>query len=432
MGMDRLWRRRLLAGVLLLGLPGLAWAQDAEEGGESKRGGFWERLRLGSTIAFMSPTDKVRSHSSNFIVFRNITIASDIRFEPRVGPDGRVTLSPLPGGQDLGFRVTTDFIRDPRKDFGITADNNLEETAWLDLGAAYDLKSWKHGTLFLQLDAGYYRGEVGSIEVAVDIAEQPILNPVDQDLTADDPFANFQFIFPRAGTLTQIPTSLSALWQFRPRSPLRPYVGLGVGYLRTSLDESSSLGAVNSQLAGIGYSWSVRGELVSAGILPAETITAEAVSEPFWTAQGGLEYNINRNWSIYFSGKLIATDAHVKMRALGFQDFGIGIERTTQVDDVPGIGTAEDLLRRLLSLPVDEAVALINDINEVSPIPVENERSFFTSFPVQLGTAVEIQIPNPTDPNGPTSITRQSKLFVRGGDLQLDSFSVGLGFRYRY
>jgi hypothetical protein len=207
----------------------------------------------------------------------------------------------------------------------------------------------------------------------------------------------------------------------------------------TSLSDSPSLDDLNNELRGIEYNWVVRGETIESGILGFDAdgnevaiITARSTSDLMWTAQGGLEYNINRNWSLYFSATLLQTPASVQMAALGYTEFGLGIARNDFVNDVDGINSEDDLVRALLSLPVDQAVDLINDIGDVSSDAAQNERSYFTVFPVELGDPVEIEIPNPTDPNGPTTINRQSKIFVRAGDIRLDSFSVGLGFRYRY
>jgi outer membrane protein W len=395
---------------------------------------FWERLRLGATVNFMAGLEEIRSQSSNFIIFRDISIQiSDVRFEPRVDVTGRITMSPVRTNGDLQYRVQNQFIRDPRQDFGVLQSTKIEDTLWLDLHGAWDFKTWRHGTLYGQLDLGYYKAEMNSIEVAIDLAEEAILNPVDQDLTADDPFANYQFIYPRVGTLTQIPASLSGLWQFRPRSPFRPYIGLGLGYNSLSMEDSSSLQTLNAGLAGINYSWTRRGEVVAAGdALPEETITVDVQSDYMWLAQGGLEYNINRKWSVFFSSVFMSTNARVQIRALGFQRFGQGIPKNDTIEDAEGITSEEILQARILSLPVEDAVALVNAIAEQSDIPQENQRTYYTSFPVVLGDEISIEIPNPTDPSGPTTVPRTTKLFVHGGDVPLDTFSVGVGFRYRY
>jgi outer membrane protein W len=400
----------------------------------------WERFRLGANMQLMSSFNEIRSKSANSIVYRNIQInTGEIRFEPRVEDSGRISVNPIREGADLGFAVNVDIINDPRKDEGALQDNAIQPGLLLSLNAAYDIKTWRHGTLFLQLDGSYMSSDVGGIEVAVDIAEQAILNPVDQDLTADDPFANYQYIFPDAGTLVQTPIALSGIWQFRPRSPFRPYVGVGVGYMFTNLKDSPSLIDLNNELRGIEYKWEARGEVISQGTLgfdadgnEAAIITARSTSEWMWTAQGGLEYNVNRNWSMYFSATLFQTPASVQMAALGYKEFGDGIDRNDQINDVDGIASEDDLVRAILSLPVDEAVELIADINDVSTDQSQNERSYYTTYPVELGTPVEIELPNPTNPSSPTQINRQSKLFVHAGDIRLDSFSVGLGFRYRY
>jgi len=448
---------RLLCAALMLAAPAVLPAQEAppervvigtlaetpelEPLKPQKSGsGFWERVRLGVNASMMSGTDRIRSHSANTIIFRNISInSSAIRFEPRVEDNGRISVSPVIGDSMLNFRVTNDFIRDPRRDSGVLQDTALQETLWGELNAAVDLKTWRHGTLVLQGDLGYYSGDGGTIEVAVDIAEESILNPVDQDLTADDPFANYQFIYPSSGRVTQTPGSISAIWQFRPRSPFRPFIGAGFGYMDVSVDKSGSLAQLNADLSDIQFSWTVRGNLLASGILgqdaagnPRDTITVEAFSDYLYTIRGGLEYNINRNWSVYFSSTFVQTPARIQIRALGYQEFGLGIGRNDQVNDVEGITGEDALIRTILSLPVDDAVALVKNIMEQSDDPRLNQRSYYTVFPVRLGTPVDIEIPNPTMPGEITSIQRQSKLFVHGGDVQMDSFSIGLGFRYRF
>ena len=458
---------RLLCAALLAALPALSPAQDDPPGREiigtlaetpelepleskdenelepskpkKDKSAFWERVRLGLNASVMSGTDDIRSHSSNTIIFRNIRINNVIRFEPRVEDNGRISIAPVPTGSNLGFRVLNDFIRDPRKDSGAFQSTSLEETLWGELSLAVDIKTWRHGTLLVEADAGYYSGDAGEIEVAVDIAEQSIINPVDQDLTADDPFANFQFIYPSSGTVTQVPLSLSGIWQFRPRSPFRPYIGVGVGYMDVDVSASTALAELNSEFSDVAFEWNVRGNLLASGILGVDangdsrdTITVEATSDYFYTVRGGLEYNLNRNWSIFMSANFIQTPARVQIRALGFLEFGQGIGRSDQVNDVDGITGEAGLINTLLSLSVEDAVALVDDILETSSDPVENERSFFTVFPVNLGDPITIRIPNLSDPNGDTLISRQSKLFVHGGDVQMDSFSVGLGFRYRF
>lgn len=402
---------------------------------------LWERVRLGLNLSVMQGLGDIRSHSSNSILFRNISINdSVIRFEPRIESNGRISIAPVVIGGDLGFRVTNDFIRDPRKDSGIFQSTAIAQNVWGELNLAVDIKTWRHGTLLAQIDVGYYSGDGGEIEVAVDIAEESIINPVDQDLTADDPFANYQFIYPSSGTVTQVPLSLSGIWQFRPRSPFRPYFGIGAGYMDVAVSSSTSLAQLNDNLAGIAFDWTVRGIQVATGILgedadgnPSDLITVEATSAAFYTVRGGLEYNINRNWSLFLSANFIETPARIQIRALGFKEFGQGIGRNTQIFDFEGITSEADFISLLLSLPVEDAVALVDDLTESSSAPpVENERAFFTVFPVELGTPINIIIPNPTDPEVGTSIQRQSKLFIHGGDVEMDSFSIGMGFRYRF
>ncbi|MFQ5670294.1 MAG: hypothetical protein ACE5HD_07220 [Acidobacteriota bacterium] len=440
----------MVAAVLWVAVQGLAHSQDAADPNKTK-GRFWDRIRLGATAGFLTGVNEIRSESANVVSFRDIQVdPMQFRFEPRVigdpGQPGTVTLSPVTVSNldNLVFRVPTLFIRDPRRDEGSLQDNAVESNAWVDLDATYDIKTWRQGTLIADLSVGYFKGEVGSIEVAVDIAEEGNFNPTEQDFSLSppfDPLTNFQFIFPRAGTITQVPISLSGVWQFRPRSSFRPYIGLGLGWMNVNLESSSSLELLNEQLSGMPFSWTVREKVVASGILPPETITVDTISDVMYVAQGGLEYNVNRKWSVFFTTKFISTNARVQIRELGFVNFGEGIGKSFALNDVDGIGTREALVNRLLSLSVEDAKRLIDDITEgmISDqdpsftLPLEeDERAFNTSFPVELGTSVRISVPNPIDPGNPNSVTRRTKLFVQGGDVQLDALSIGFGFRYRY
>ena len=57
----------------------------------------------------------------------------------RVEANGRVSLSPVLNGNEaaLDFTIITDFIRDPRLDFGIKQELALEETLWAVLNMAH-------------------------------------------------------------------------------------------------------------------------------------------------------------------------------------------------------------------------------------------------------------------------------------------------------
>lgn len=389
-------------------------------------GKFWDRVRFGMVAHFYTGLGEIRSTAANFIIFPDIAYDSGtIVLEPRVGGDGRVILSPLvtpdPDALSTNFAVSNTLVADPRPDTGGLQNNAVEEDIYGTINFGYDFKTWKHGTLSVQLDYSYYTGPVGNIEVAVDLAEAPILNPDDQDPAADDPFTNFQFIYPSAGELTQAPISLSGVWQFRPRSPLRPYLGGGVGYLDVTLSDSESLDAVNADLAGIDFTWEgVR------GVLPAATVTATTESGPMYLLQGGLEYNVNRRWSVYLDTRYLNTNARVVVRGLDQVRFGTGILRTTTFFDVEGLSSEADLVETLLDMTVEEGVALLEDI-ESNDEAIDNGAS-----PVFLGDAIRIQIPNPIAGEDPITIERTTKLMVEGGDISLDSYSVGFGFRYRF
>jgi len=408
--------------------PETSTALEAAAPKPANTGKFWDRVRLGLVASFYSGTGAIRSKSANFIIFPDVTLdPGELAFEPRVGADGRVSMSPLfnpdPAALSTGYAINNDLVADPRPDSGSLQDNAVEETIYGSINLGYDFHTWKHGTLSGQFDFGYYTGPVGNIEVAVDLAQEPILNPADQDPAAEDPFANFQFIYPSAGDLTQNPISLSGVWQFRPRSPFRPYLGLGVGYLDVTLSDSATLAAVNADLAGIDYVSSETGE---TGVLPAETITATTESGAFYLLQGGLEYNINRRWSVYLDTRFLDTNARVVIRGLGQVQLGPGISRTTTIFDVEGIPSQAALVEEMLNRSVEDAVRLLIDILD------DSEKLDSGAHPIALGETISIQIPNPISGEEPINIQRTTKLMVEGGDITLDSYSVGFGFRYRF
>jgi hypothetical protein len=133
------------------------------------------------------------------------------------------------------------------------------------------------------------------------------------------------------------------------------------------------------------------------------------------------------------SAEFISTDARVKVRALGYSRLGEGILRNDTIVDVEGLSTEEGLIDAMLNSTVEDAVLLIQDIQDSVDGPPEfNEREFFRSFPVELGTPVTLIVPNPLNPGEPVDIQRITKMFIGGGDIQLDSFSFGVGFRYRF
>ena len=67
----------------------------------AKAGTFWDRVRFGLVAHFYSGTDRIRSSAANLVQFPNVTLdATTLALEPRVGADGRVSLSPLLGNPD--------------------------------------------------------------------------------------------------------------------------------------------------------------------------------------------------------------------------------------------------------------------------------------------------------------------------------------------
>ena len=162
---------------------------------------------------------------------------------------------------------------DPRPDANELNEPTIQDSFKFDFLTSFGLTRW----VTLQLDASYFKGDVGSIEFYAEDVTKPVglsqVPPNAEDTTQPDnpeipgyqsicsptdgstppvgaiPCYGFSFgsdnlvkrnAFLPVGEITEVPVSLSGVVRFRPESPFDPYVGAGVGYIFTSLDTSAS------------------------------------------------------------------------------------------------------------------------------------------------------------------------------------------------
>ena len=139
-----------------------------------------------------------------------------------------------------------DEAADPRPDDFADRAMGVEDTASFGLTAGFGLTQ----RLSLQLDAGYFKGRIGAIDVylqdtfpkATDSSRPELLNAIRRRETG---------IPVTAGELTEIPVSLSAILRFRRDRTLNPYLAAGAGMIFVEEQEDGDLDKLNARLASL-------------------------------------------------------------------------------------------------------------------------------------------------------------------------------------
>ncbi|MCA3221405.1 MAG: OmpW family protein [Burkholderiales bacterium] len=94
----------------------------------------------------------------------------------------------------------------------------------------------------------------------------------------------------KIGSFKHLPPTLLAQYHFNPRGQFNPYVGAGINYtLISSVDLTvPGVGALDLEDSSVGYA-----------------------------LQLGLDYNIDKNWSLNFDAKFVQIQSDVKLKATG-------------------------------------------------------------------------------------------------------------------
>ncbi|MGH9868717.1 MAG: hypothetical protein ACREAA_11215 [Candidatus Polarisedimenticolia bacterium] len=231
----------------------------------------------------------------------------------------------------LGLHTTEDEVRnnaakqgDPRpgEDEGRTAvvDDGLS----FSLSAGFGLTSH----LAFQLDTGWFRGDVGPVDGFLADRFPAPGNP--QNPTALSLITNRTTSFPTmAGSLTQIPVSLSLMTRFRKDTRLNPFLGAGLGMIFTDVEADEELEALNERIAALRVReiYNEQGGILTSdqfnplkaqGRLPASHLFSIRTDDAFeWHLTGGLEYFLGDRWSFVASSSYIFTDGAVEFLAAG-------------------------------------------------------------------------------------------------------------------
>ena len=294
----------LLGGLLLTPL---ARAEDTK--------GKWQ---FGFGLSYFSTTDSIRSNA-------DIAVASG-----------------LPAGNGLPPVTAID----PRPDINLLNQASIADDFKLDVSGSYGLTRW----LAIEAAAGYQRSAVGNIEYFTHNETQPLGVPSPVDNSSCGPDGSFKCTdyhvnpgslqkantssFLQVGQLTKIPVQLSSLIRFRPESPFDPYIGLGVGYIFTNIEDGSDFKEKQQHVAATLVTNAYEGEITTRGGLPTKisgpgffpTPPSAQVRDSFeWHAIGGVDYYINERVSFYIDGRYTWTSGSVDIRTDGAHEVLFGI-----------------------------------------------------------------------------------------------------------
>jgi len=412
--------KRVTAGVsvaaLLLICGGrLALAEDVK--------GKWY---FGSNLAVLVTTDNIRSNAALIVA--------------PLGPDG----APFTGdkGEEISCSSTRlDVFCDPRPDDLLSRQTQLEQTLKLDGHFGYGLTS----NLSLELDTGYYKGDIKNFDVFTTKVVPFSANSLDNcgDPNGIGPFHGKPCDFTgakvhnvkqpiSAGTVTEIPVTLNAVVRFRKDSNFNPYLGVGVGYLFTSLAKSSSVSDLNSRFASLKL-LSVTDELgkdfgrtLSTPDPDGNAIfhnpASVSVDQGFlWQVSSGGEYFYNDRFSVVFDARYVISGQEINISLKG-------------EDQINATAFTEDLFRR------DGSLKIFTN-SQIAPNPIIDPNVSSNRYTCDAN-GDGLKDPPPADYDhdgqddacygGPGYVKPQETIVVQGGRIRLTNFSFGFGVRFHF
>jgi hypothetical protein len=234
-------------------------------------------------------------------------------------------------GSSLGFHTTEDEIRnnanlqgDPRPSQDEVDAGGIDDGLNLAGQIGFSLT----GRFALQLEVGWFRGDIGPVDVylserypAPGDPRNPTVLTRTTTHTASYPTT--------AGRLTEIPVSLSLETRFRKDKPLSPFLTVGFGYIFTKVERDAKLDLLNERIASLRVReiFDESGNALTAGNLvalkaqgllpPSHLVRLEAEDAPEWHLGAGLEYFIGGRSSLVFSTAYTFSSGGVRLLLAG-------------------------------------------------------------------------------------------------------------------
>jgi len=352
---------------------------------------------------------------------------------------------------------------DPRPDANELNEATIQDDFKLDFLASYGLTRW----VTLQLDASYFKGDVGDVEfysedvtVPVGLSQLPPNNDPNSGQPDNPEIPGFQSVcaptdgstppigakpcygfslgsqnlvkrnaFLPVGQITEIPVSLSGVVRFRPESPFDPYVGAGVGYMFTSLDTSvSSIGTPivisASDVTGTNQIVSMKGfkdvtDFTNGLVVRSIQTGARAI-----LAYPCRQVSITPPICDSNTGRVVAADGGTPIAGLsanveGGPEYHLmgGVDyyftsRWSMYVDARYVWASSKVEVR-----IDGETQVLSGINDYG-CQSGAVRCRTTSGDIDLSDAVLLQ---------PTSDDTIDTILIQGGDIRLGGFSIGVG-----
>lgn len=222
-----------------------------------------------------------------------------------------------------------DIIEDPREDKAAFGELRLEPSYNVRATLSYNFTR----KIGIQAGVGYQRGSVGQVEV------QAQFNGVNIPQNQEFSFSVFRY---EAGTITQIPITLTAFARFRPDASLNPYIGVGVGYLFNGFEPSADLDRLSRNLdASTGGLAPIQGTFGSrffAGAASFRDLGPASVSVPDsyeWHVEGGAEWSFNKRIAAFAELRYVWASRSMSIQFDGQNNFGIPVPNTIVDDSSP-------------------------------------------------------------------------------------------------
>jgi opacity protein-like surface antigen len=150
-------------------------------------------------------------------------------------------------GASLGYHTTEASITpnaeeefDFRPDDYISRETAIEDTISYSLSAGFGMTE----RFTLQVEVGWFEGEIGKIDTYLEDTF-PLENPFNPAVYIDTRQTTESIT---AGTVTEIPVTLSGVVRFLTDGPFNPYVGAGAGMVFTQIDALDDIVALNDRL----------------------------------------------------------------------------------------------------------------------------------------------------------------------------------------
>lgn len=407
------------------------------------------RWYFGANLSYMSTTDSIRNNAA-------ISIGppgdDGIPFSFDPNEDSECGGVPQQPGPSPGR------FCDRRPDDLLGRSNTVEETFRYEITAGFGLTSW----LNLQLDAGYYSGDVGPVDAYLRDKFPIANNPVDPSSLQGRHVRTVSFPT-SAGTLTEIPVSLTGIVRFRKDSPLNPYIGMGAGMIFADIDTSSDVDALNQRLSTM-HIQTVANE-ISHEITPVQFTSLKLDGKvPFlwpikvsvedaheWHLVGGAEYFLNDRFSVAFDARYTFADRYVDIDMNGEDQIDLQIyseklyRKDGSVKMFNSTGVAPNTLCADINYegygcdPVQRNPAEHVNPTQNGPLPGQTGRQCPNVGDYDHnGTIDQCYFENILDdPSGVTPAifpgTRaEGNVVIQGGRISLTNFTIAVGLRVHW